>query len=123
MSHRKLCLLALGLAALVAATLAPAAAATPSGPGGVASLPVIDDAQLSAEFAAMGGATPLATDRTVPHWAGSALDPLNGVTYGFNMVGVDPSTNSAATVQVDVIPLDVQFANGWDFNADDVVPA
>jgi len=121
MSHRKLGLLVLGLAAAVAAMLASTAAATPSGPGGVASLPVIDDSQLNAEFAAIGGATPLATDRTVLHWAGSALDPHNGVTYGFNMVGVDPSTNSAATIPVDIIPLDVRFANGWDFNADDVV--
>src|SRR5215470_10899869 len=39
----------------------------------------------------VGGATVLPTTQTVQHWFGSTLDPQNGVTYGYNIVGADPN--------------------------------
>src|SRR5690349_6968630 len=54
-----------------------------------------------------GGADPLATDRTVQHWSGQADNPVDGVTYRYNMVGVDPSSGDAATIPVDIIPIDL----------------
>src|SRR5436305_1419469 len=39
---------------------------------------VIADSQLKALSTTIGGAQPLATSRTVPHWFGSTLDPHNG---------------------------------------------
>src|SRR5215469_11441347 len=43
---------------------------------------VIDDSQLHALSATIGGASVLPTTRTVRHWFGSTLDPHDGVTYG-----------------------------------------
>src|ERR1051325_1321632 len=54
-----------------------------------------------------GGADPLATPRTVEHWSGQTTNPLNGVTYRYNVVGVDPSTNGSTTGGGDIIPLNV----------------
>ena len=64
----------------------------------------------------------LSTTRTVQHWFGQTLDPHNGVTYGYNMVGVDPSTNGSATIPVDIIPLNFNVG-GQSFIGSDVVPA
>ncbi|MDQ1486071.1 MAG: hypothetical protein QOJ62_1764, partial [Actinomycetota bacterium] len=70
------------LARLVAMSgaLATAAAMTVAVPAATAStgstLPVMDPA--GPMFTQSGGATPLATDRTVPHWHGSYTDPTNG---------------------------------------------
>ena len=86
MALRKLGLL-LGFAAIVLAVVSSAAAS--SGNGGPA---VIADSQLQALTAVEGGATVLQTTRTIPHWWGSTLDPSNGVTYGYNMVGADPNS-------------------------------
>ena len=60
-------------------------------------------------FTTTGGANPLPTDRTVPHWHGSFTDGANNNPYGFNMVGSDPSTNGATTVNTEVIPLNFVF--------------
>ena len=64
----------------------------------------------------VGGAEVLNTTLTVPHWFGSTLDPHNGVTYGYNIVGADPNNCSGAdcdvTVTVDIIPLNVIVAGG-----------
>jgi hypothetical protein len=84
----------------------PSAAGDPFG----STLLVGDSA--AAKFTTNGGATPLATDRTVPHWHSRFTDPTNGVTYGYNMVGTaDPRSGSAGTttVPVDIIPLNVYF--------------
>ena len=51
---------------------------------------VIDDSKLKALTTTIGGANVLPTTRTIPHWWGSTLDPNNGVTYGYNMVGAEP---------------------------------
>ena len=74
----------------------------------------------------VGGAEVLNTTVTVPHWFGSTLDPHNGVTYGYNIVGGDPNNCSGAgcdvTVTVDIIPLNV-IVDGQSLNGMDVVAA
>lgn len=93
----------------------PAAAAQ----GGIQT---IDDSQLQARFITLGGADVLPTTRTVTHWWGSTLDPNNGVTYGYNMVGVDPSTNGSSTIEVDITPVIVNIG-GRTFDGRNVVQA
>lgn len=92
----------------------------PAGP------PVIDDSAIQVLNTTIGGARVLQTTRTVTHWFGSTLDPNNGVTYGYNMVGADPNNCSGAacdvTVTVDIIPLNV-IVGGESFNGSDVVDA
>ncbi len=96
------------------------AAASPSSP------PVIDDSTLRAMTTTIGGASPLPTTRTVQHWFGQTLDPHNGVTYGYNMVGADPNNCSGAscsvTVEADITPLIVNIA-GLTFSGSDVLAA
>src|SRR6266849_6418429 len=74
---------------------------------------VIDDSQLHAFSTAIGGASVLSTTRTVQHWFGSTLDPHNGVTYGYNMVGADPNNCSPAdcsvTIEADITPVIVNI--------------
>jgi hypothetical protein len=64
--------------------------------------------------------------RTVPHWFGLTLDPNDGITYGYNMVGADPNNCSGAgcdvTVTVDIIPLNV-IVEGESFNGSDALTA
>jgi hypothetical protein len=88
--------------------------------------PVIDDAAMQALSTTVGGAQVLETTRTVTHWFGLTLDPNNGVTYGYNMVGADPNNCSGpdcdVTVTVDIIPLNVTV-EGESFNGADVVAA
>ena len=95
-------------------------------PGLRADPPVIGDDQMQALTTTVGGAQVLQTTRTVTHWFGSTLDPNNGVTYGYNMVGADPNNCSGAgcdvTVTVDIIPLNV-VVEGESFNGSDVVDA
>ena len=88
--------------------------------------PVISDDQMQLLFTTIGGDDVLDTTRTVPHWFGSTLDPNDGITYGYNMVGADPSNCSGAgcdvTVTVDIIPLNV-VVEGESFNGSDAVNA
>jgi len=120
MALRKLGLL-LGFAAIVLVVASSAAASR--GNGGP---PVIADSQLHALTAVEGGATVLPTTRTIPHWWGSTLDPDNGVTYGYNMVGADPNNCSGSgcsvTVQADITPIIVNVG-GLTFNGNDVLQA
>ena len=81
----------------------------------------IDPSSIQPTTASFGGAAPLSTTRTVQHWAGQATNPMDGTTYRFNMVGVDPATEGSATVGVDIIPLDVS-ARGASFNGSSAVP-
>jgi hypothetical protein len=111
--------------ALAAAAVALVAASV-SAAAGSSSIQVITDSQLQAMTTTIGGATPLATDRTVAHWSGSTLDPHNGVTYGYNMVGADPNncTGSACstTVQADITPIVVNVA-GRTYDGNNVLAA
>ena len=122
MVHRKLGVLALlGLAAIVAAVVAGVASA-----GGGSGPQPISDAQLKASFATMGGADVLPTTRTVAHWWGSSVNPHDGVTYGYNMVGADPNSCSGSacstTVEADITPIIVNI-DGLTFSGNDVLGA
>jgi hypothetical protein len=87
---------------------------------------VIDDSKLKALSTTIGGATVLPTTRTIPHWWGSTLDPNNGVTYGYNMVGADPNNCSGSacsvTIETDITPIIVNVG-GLTFNGSDVLAA
>jgi len=86
----------------------------------------IDDSQLKALSTTDGGASVLPTTRTIPHWWGSTLDPANGVTYGYNMVGADPNNCSgldcSVTIEVDITPVIVNI-DGLTFSGSDVLAA
>ena len=82
----------------------------------------IPDSALSATMTTMGGASVLPTTRTVAHWFGTAANPDDGVTYGFNMVGADPSLNESTTVTADIIPVNV-VVGGATYDGSDVVGA
>ncbi len=88
--------------------------------------PVISDDAMQALTTTIGGAQVLNTTQTVAHWFGSTLDPNNGITYGYNMVGADPNNCSGAdcdvTVTVDITPLNV-IVGGESFNGSDAVNA
>src|SRR6476620_9722697 len=121
MPYRKLGLL-LGFVALVVAVVTSGASASTGTPSIAPQL--IQDSQLSALSATVGGASVLPTTRTVAHWWGSTLDPHNGVTYGYNMVGANPNTCSGSdcsvTIDADITPLNV-IVGGLSFNGSDVV--
>ncbi len=114
--------IAIGAASLAVATLIPIAASS----GAAITIPVIADSSLQANFATMGGASPLNTDNTIPHFASTATDPSNGTTYGFNMVGANPSTCSGAacstTIEADITPITVNV-DGYTFSGSSVVSA
>ncbi len=99
-------------------------AATPAHAAANASAPV-KIAAGKPLFTTDGGATPLATDKTIPHWHGSYTDPTNGVTYGYNMVGNgDPRTYSGTTtVPTEIIPLNFTFSTGDQYNGSDATSA
>ena len=80
----------------------------------------VDDDFFQPTTADFGGADPLATDRTVQHWAGQTDNPADGVTYRYNMVGTDPAGNDAATIPVDIIPIDLNVG-GVGFSGSDSV--
>ena len=80
----------------------------------------VDDDTIQASTVTFGGADPLTTDRTIQHWSGETTNPLDGITYRYNMVGVDPATDGAATIGVDIIPLDVTV-DGVAFNGSERV--
>jgi hypothetical protein len=88
--------------------------------------PVISDDALKAMSTTIGGADVLPTTRTVAHWWGSTLDPSNGVTYGYNMVGADPYNCSGSacdvTIDVDITPIVVNVA-GLTFDGNNVLQA
>lgn len=106
------------IALIAAGTLLSSSSVLAAGPGGTP-LPLRDpDAP---GYTTIGGATPLATDVTVPHWHGVFTDPTNGVTYGYNMVGrADPRDADAGTtvVPVDIIPLRLSFERNEGFTLD-----
>jgi hypothetical protein len=116
--------LSLGIAGVIAAFFNPAAFAA----SGTATVEpqVIDDSQLHAATTTIGGATVLPTTRTVPHWWGSTLNPSNGITYGYNMVGADPNNCSGSacsvTIEADITPVIVNI-DGLTFSGNDVLAA
>ena len=87
---------------------------------------LIDDAALTAATTTEGGAEVLPTTRTVPHWWGSSVNPDNGVTYGYNMVGANPYTCTGAgcsvTIETDITPIIVRIG-GRVFDGNNVLAA
>jgi hypothetical protein len=67
-----------------------------------------------------GGAKPQPSTRTLTHFFRTALNPLDGITFGFNMVGQDPALLRSTTITVDVTPLNVNVA-GRVFNGTDIL--
>ena len=107
---------------LATATLFPSSAVAA---GSVVPLPVRNP-QL-AGYTTVGGARPLATDATVPHWHGQFTDPTTGLSYGYNMVGSEDPRNAGAgttVVPVDVIPLRLSFEanNGFALDGTNELP-
>lgn len=108
------------LTMLAGVTLAlPFLASTASAGTGPAPTAVPDSA-IHASTITVGGAKVLPTTRTVAHWFGTALNPHNGVTYGFNMVGADPSLEQSTTITADIVPVNV-VVGGRTFSGNDVV--
>ena len=105
--------LAAAAASLVAASASVAGSTGPQ---------LIDDSTLQAMTTTIGGASPLATDRTVAHWFGQTTNPNNGVTYGYNMVGADPTLGTSTTIEADITPIVVNIG-GLTFSGNDVLPA
>jgi hypothetical protein len=123
MPDKKFCLLV--CAVVVIAAVFASAGSAPSGTATVQPQ-VISDAQLQALSTTLGGASVLPTTRTIPHWWGSTLNPDNGVTYGYNMVGADPNNCSGSdcsvTIEADITPVIVHI-DGLTFSGNDVLAA
>ena len=121
MTHRRLGIPLAAAFLLLAMAYTPSLAAT-TAPG----IQVISDDSLKALTATQGGAQVLPTSRTVAHWWGSTLDPSDGKTYGYNMVGADPNNCAGSacdvTVQADITPIIVNI-DGWQFSGNDVLAA
>jgi hypothetical protein len=113
-------LIARKLTVLAGFTLAlPLLASTAS--AGTTPAPIaVPDSAIQAKSITVGGAKVLPTTRTVPHWFGTAHNPGNGVTYGFNMVGGDPSAEQSTTITTDIVPVNV-VVGGQTFSGSDVV--
>jgi len=123
---RKLVLFAAlgGIAAML--TASPSVHAGASAVPAVSEPQLIDDAAMTAKSVRMGGADVLPTTRTIPHWWGSSVDPNNGVSYGYNMVGANPYACSGAacsvTIETDITPILVRVG-GRTFDGHDVLAA
>ena len=111
--------LGVALAAFLIAALGAAADDDYSAADSPAADPGVD---FQAGTASFGGASPLDTTRTVQHWSGVTANPVDGVTYQYNVAGADPSTDASAVIGVDIIPVNVNVA-GASFNGTDAVAA
>jgi hypothetical protein len=111
------------LLALTAATLAGVACSdttttSNSQPEATSSSKPYDAAQFDAtakpKFTTEGGARPFRTANTIPYFSSSFVDPTNGVTYPYTMVGTNPFTggNVRTTVPSSLIPFRFVFADG-----------
>jgi hypothetical protein len=110
---RKLALTA-GVALILPLAAWPANAASSPAP-----IPISDSA-LQAMSISVGGAQPQPSANTVTHFFSTAFNPLDSTTFGFNMVGQDPSLQRSTTITVDVTPLNVHVG-GLSFNGSDVL--
>jgi hypothetical protein len=81
-----------------------------------------DDSTLNPTSARFHGEGPHVGARTIQHWTGQTTNPVNGVTYPYSMVGADPAGDDAATITVDIVPINVTVG-GRAFNGSDVIPA
>src|SRR5215469_1924367 len=94
-----------------------------AGSAGASTAPIqVPDSALNPTTTTIGGAPVLGTPRTVAHWFGTATNPGDGVTYGFNMVGADPALNQSTTITADIVPINI-VVGGIAYNGSDVVDA
>lgn len=82
----------------------------------------LDTSTLTASSHRFGDAKHHPGARTVPLWTGQTTNPDDGVTYSYTMVGANPASNEAATIQVDIVPVNVTLG-GRAFNGSDAVDA
>src|SRR5882672_6714012 len=113
------CSVRLSLAAAIAAALL---AVTSVGAAADDSQIGSDDSNLHPSSKRFSGEAPHPGARTVRHWTGQTVNPANHLTYSYDIVGTDPRSGHAATVGVDIIPLNVNVG-GRVFNGTDIVPA
>lgn len=92
----------------------------PPGAGGATGPIAAPDSAIHPMSEAVGGATPQPTAKTLTHFFSTALNPLDNTTFGFNMVGQDPSLKQTTTIIVDVTPLNLTL-DGMTFNGTDIL--
>jgi len=109
------------VAALIGIARIAAGTGTPASPPRA-----VSDDEIQSLTTTVGGADVLPTTRTIPHWWGSSLNPHDGVTYGYNIVGADPfqctGSNCSVTIEVDITPIVVNI-DGMTFSGNDVLGA
>lgn len=81
-----------------------------------------DDSTLTPTSERFHGEAPHPGARTVQHWTGQSVNPVDNLTYTYDIVGADPTTGRAATIGVDIIPLNLNVA-GRSFKGSDTVDA
>src|SRR5437879_11395670 len=72
---------------------------TSAGVAAGSSEPPVDESSIQPTTASFGGASPLATTRTVQHWSGQTVNGVDGVTYRYNLVAADPGSETSATIR------------------------
>jgi hypothetical protein len=84
----------------------------------------VPDQSLKPTTTVVGGASVLRTTSTLQHWHSTAKNPVNGVTYGYNMVGANPFTctgsKCSATIEADITPIVVHI-DGRTYSGNDVL--
>ncbi len=106
--------LAAGLAITIPLLASPASAGSSPAPV------LIPDSALQPMSTTVGGAKPQPSTSTLTHFFRTAFNPLDGTTFGFNMVGQDPALQRSTTVTVDITPLNVTVG-GRAFNGTDIL--
>src|SRR5260221_11277682 len=106
--------LAAGLAIPIPVLASPASAGSSPAPV------LIPDSALQPLSPPVGGAKPQPSTSTLTHFFRTAFNPLDGTTFGFNMVGQDPALQRSTTVTVDITPLNVTVG-GRAFNGTDIL--
>ena len=81
-----------------------------------------DDSALNPTSERFHGEGPHVGARTIQHWSGQGTNGADLETYTYTMVGVDPASNGAASIEVDIVPINVTI-RGRAFNGSDVIPA
>src|SRR5215469_11505016 len=108
------------LALLAGVAIAIPFLASPAIAGSSPAPVLIPDSALQAVSATVGGAKPQPSASTLTHFFRTAFNPLDATTFGFNMVGQEPSLRQSTTITVDITPLNVNVG-GEAFNGSDVL--
>ena len=121
---RKKILVAVAIGAVAVAVGFIANSASAGSSTSVTDPTIVDDSSVHPSTTTVGGADVLPTTRTVAHFFGSSVNPNDGVTYGFNMVGADPNNCSGSacstTIPTDIVPLTINVG-GRTFAGSNVV--